>query len=366
MLARYVIGGWLKARGYDPVHLPGLSRPYDWSDSLDENRRRGRVPDDALLAEARAPMALFAAGAVALLYLLGRALGGPVAGLTTAALTLGSEPVCRELVGATKEAPFVFFAVLGLLLSVLGARRGSGDLSPGRAAVLGLVLGLALATKLTAGLSLVAVLGWAVLVAVAAARRRGPNLQRPTWSRAWAAGRGWALAVAVSLGVFVLSNPHLYRNPLLHTAHLIRNRVAEMRVQQEVFPEQALHHPLDRASYLLSGSLVQLTLSGSHGLPLETVLAPLGAAALLLGGWRRWRSTGRPPAEGLVLLTVLAYFGGVGADLGLAWDRYLLPTALIGALLSGLGASAIVRRFLILGTRLRGARPLLWTMEPGA
>jgi hypothetical protein len=41
---------------------------------------------------------------------------------------------------------------------------------------------------------------------------------------------------------------------------------------------------------------------------------------------------------------VLAYFGGVTAGLSLAYPRYVLPTLLLGTLLSGLGAASILNQ----------------------
>src|SRR5215208_6273580 len=143
MLMRYLIGGRLWAGGYD---LDALPSPYDSDKSLQENRREGRVPDATLLAAARAPMVALAAGAVTLLYLLGRVLGGVAAGLAAATLALGSPFSQTYLVRAKQEAPLVFFLMLTLLVGVLGIRRGrEGGLPTGWAVALGVALGLGLA-----------------------------------------------------------------------------------------------------------------------------------------------------------------------------------------------------------------------------
>ena len=352
MLSYYVIGGWLELHGHDPAHLESLPRPYDWSSSPEENRRQRRVPDEALLAAARAPMVLLATGAMALLYLLGRVLGGVVAGLAAVALALGSAPAHRDLVRALHEAPLVFFLLLALLCGLVGARRGSEGGLPGRwALLLGLALGLGLATKLPAVLSLVATAGWGIVAAT-----RGPTA--PGGRGAWPVGRGWAVAVLVALCVFAASNPHLYPNPVLHTAHLFGQRAAEMWLVQRTSPHLAVQDPLSGVEYVLRESLVGSTLTGSHGLPIEAVLATVGGASLALETWRGWAQAGRVPPTGLVLLTVVTYVLGVGLNLGLALPRYVVPTVLIGALLSGVGVAALTRRLGALGVPpRRGARP---------
>jgi 4-amino-4-deoxy-L-arabinose transferase-like glycosyltransferase len=368
MISRYLMGGWLWLQGYNERRLP--QRSYRWSLSLEENRRQGRVPSEALLGHARTPMVVSGAGAVVLLYLLGRVLAGVPAGLVAAGLGLGSPLTQEYLVRARPDPPFVFFLLLALLFGVLGARRGrDGGLPLGWAIAVGLALGLAFGSKLTAVLGPAAAGGWGLLVAgLAAARKRDPSeigawagrrrraLRKPL-ARAWMAGRGWALAVVVACGVFVISNPHLYPNPILHTTHLFAHRIEEGEVAQRYHPDAA-QNIFERSSFVLLGSLAGGTLTGSRGAPLEALLAAAGVVALLAGSWREWRRTGRPPATGLVLLTGLAYFLGTIAFLPVTWDRYLLPTVLLGALFSGLGAAALIRQASALGAPFRGHQPV--------
>ena len=54
----------------------------------------------------------------------------------------------------------------------------------------------------------------------------------------------------------------------------------------------------------------------------------------------------------------LAYLIGIGAFLGLRWDRYLLPTLIIGTLCSGLGLSAILRFLLPIPARMKVRAPV--------
>jgi hypothetical protein len=45
---------------------------------------------------------------------------------------------------------------------------------------------------------------------------------------------------------------------------------------------------------------------------------------------------------------VLIYFFGISAGLLLAWSKYILPSFLLGTLLSGVGAAALIDRLRLL------------------
>jgi len=168
-LTRYVIGAWLTGYGQD---LEALNQPYvSTASSFEVNRRKGRVPDDDVLARARQPMILFGAGAVAALFAVATMLGGPVAGVGTALLALSSPFLRYTLVHAWAEALLAFFMLLAALLSMYGVRRivrGSTWIWP--AVGLGLALGLASGTKLTGLVGIVCVAIGAGVVALMAWR----------------------------------------------------------------------------------------------------------------------------------------------------------------------------------------------------
>jgi 4-amino-4-deoxy-L-arabinose transferase-like glycosyltransferase len=339
MLPRYIVGGWLWARGYALDELP---EPYLWQKSLKENARQGRVPDEALLAEARAPMVLLTAASVVVLYALGSVLGGPIAGLVAAGLFIASPLAQEDLVRARSESPLNFFLLLALLVGVMGARRGRlGELRSGWAVGLGIILGLGLATKLTALLSLVALGAWVGVVALTARTPGASASASRDPLRAARTVKGWALALVVALGVAVLSNPHLYDNPVTHTIHLLEQRAEEMAEQQRDVEHRALDDWQEQGRYVFRYTFVNYAYRPAR-IPLEAILAAVGFVALIVRTWLGWRGTGRVPIEGLVLLTVLAYFLGISAGINMAWQRYLAPTVLLRTLLAGVGVAAVV------------------------
>jgi hypothetical protein len=355
-LTLYLLGAWLRAAGYHQENSP---LPYDWAKRPDANRAEGRVADRPLLLTARSLMVALAVATLGLLYLLGRLLAGRIGGLVAASLALASPLIRQMLVRLHSDVPLVLFVLLALLVALLGVRQSRrGELRLGWALALGFTLGLALSSKLTAALSLFAVGLWGVLVSVLAAyRQAGPLAAR--LATAWQVGRGWALALLVAVGLFVLSDPHLYENPILHTWHLLEHRRTEMDIQQRYQAKVALHAPLERLAFVFRGSLYRETWSGSHGVPLETVLAAIGFASLAALTWRRVRQSGPPPAEGLLLLTTLVYFVGLSGGLLIAWARYLLPSLLLGMLLSGVGLAVLLGR-------LRSLFALRFRPEPRA
>jgi 4-amino-4-deoxy-L-arabinose transferase-like glycosyltransferase len=365
MLTNYIVGAWLSARGYDVRSLAVRWYEVVLLPSGPDTTPPRLVMDALLLARAREPMVLFGTGVIILVYLLGRALGGVVAGLLAALLALGS-PLSREyFVVARPEAPLMFFTFLGLLLGVRGARQDHAGGLPIRWSVgLGVVLGLALASKLTAAFALAAVAGWGVLMAACACGRPSPSSLGGFVQRAWQVWRGWGLALAVAAGVFVLSNPHLYQGPLLHTAHLFQYRTAELARQRIQFPQRMVDSPPDRAGRVLRESLIRQTATGSRRVPLEAVLAVIGFSGLMVRFGQQWWREGRPPPEGLLLLSALAHFAGTAAGLQIAWVRYFLPTQLLGALFSGLGMAVVVERAWALAARWRRAEAKVDSGQP--
>jgi hypothetical protein len=82
---RYLLGFGLWLQGWTPE---GLNGRYDSLRDRAFNERAGNVPGPELLAASRRVVFVFALGAVALLYLLGRALGGPAAGALAVVLAV--------------------------------------------------------------------------------------------------------------------------------------------------------------------------------------------------------------------------------------------------------------------------------------
>ena len=352
MLADYLVGATLWLNGRNPESF----LTYDWGKPLAANIDEGRVPDPATLGLIRTPMVGLAVGVVLLLYANGRLLAGPLAGLAAGLVGLLSPLTQVSLVRARNDCPLAFFLLLALLLGLLGARRGRrGALPIGWAVAAGIALGLAVESKLTGLLGLVAVSAWGGLTALLAAWWAGSSAGARLRA-AWLSSRGWFLATLVGVGLFYALYPHLWQNPVIHTPHLFENRLQQMLSHQRNYPSTAVYNVWDRPPKVLYGSLVRTTWAGSRQVPIEGLTAVVGFGALLLGAWRCCRRRVIPAVEGLVLTTGLTYFAGVSAGLYVAFELYFLPTFLLTAALSGVGVGTLARRPLTSLNRALGAR----------
>lgn len=348
MMTRYLIGGWLWVRGYNLSTLPAPS--YDWGTTYEVNKQAGHVPADWLLIAARVPSVALAAGSAVLLYWLGSLFAGHLAGVVAAALLLGNPLMRDHIVRAIPEPALVFFVLLALWLAAVGTRRGRGGGLPIVSALgVGVALGLALQSKLTATFSIVAFGTWAALV-VALAARRGGTQGRRSWHAVATIGGSWAAVFGVAAVVFVTTNPNLYANPIRHTLHLYQERTTTMQIQRDGNPQDAAGDLIERTSYVAGGSLViQPGLEEDHsrpwhGLPVALLLAPVGVWLLARRSWQSLRRSVMLPAEALVLLVTAVYVAGIAFTLHVFWSRYILPAYVLTGLLAGIGAGELAGR----------------------
>ena len=370
-ITRYVLGAAIRLSGnpvprLDPAHRieevrgPDRERYWDPATYTNERRlaeeRRVERPRPAVLAAARVPMALFGAGSIVLLFLLGRALAGTVGG-TVAALGLLWAPLGLTLLPrAHAEGPLLFFILLGLYLGVRASahasgptrasslRRGQRDRAEEARVAPTLLDGLwtGLATGLGAATKLPAVLGLAALGAFAAwsvAVRR--------WTPAPAVADSWrpsALAALVGLVTFVAVNPFLWPDPVGRTAAMLQFRRQELVGQRTLNAGDAVPESLAvRAALLLERTFVtEAPLARRTGLPLDAALALAGAAVLARRAFRTHDDGGLVGPEAFTLVWIATFLAGTAPNLGLDWQRYYLPTVALGLVLVGVGAEALV------------------------
>lgn len=352
MVPRYIMGGWLWARG---VEYEWLDPNFDHTKKWFTNEREGKAPTEAILSEARAPMRALSVVAAGLLYGVVRVMAGPIGGVAAALLFCGSSYVPLHMVRAMGEPPFIVFLLATLLMSLVAIKRGGRRPGVGLGILTGVLLGLAFASKLTAIIAFVVVLlwgAWAAVGNVVARRlslsRNGPEPapEQPTTEASGgpvgpastpraigSAWMDWSLGViAVALLTFVATNPFLYHDPIGRSWLLFANRQAEMTAQAEIDPERAVTSLQDRAKHVWKYSLVEDTWAHTRlRWPLEAALAVVGLAWLILRAVRF-----RPGAEAFLLLWVLGFFGGVTIGLGYVLDHYFMPTATMGLILGGL------------------------------
>jgi Dolichyl-phosphate-mannose-protein mannosyltransferase len=252
---------------------------------------------DRLFLLARVTVALLGTGSVWLLYLVGARLFDRAVGLlASAVMTVAFLPVFYGHL-ALNDAP----TLLPLTLSLLGT---AGILRRGRIVdylLAGVGLGLAAATKYTAGVMILP------LLAAAAAQYRGaPNVRRE-------AAIGTVIALVAALAAYLVANPYS-----LLDFHAFR---AELELQSR-YTEQSASAWLGGPR---QGSLVYYLWSFTWGLGWIPALAALGGAVTI---WRRDRPVGWVLVP--VALLYLLFLGLQGRYFG----RWLLPIFPVACLLA--------------------------------
>jgi hypothetical protein len=375
-LGRYIIGGIVRASGTDPSKV---NKTYAWERDYQANLREGRVPDAPILTPVRRSMAVVGALSVVLLFVAGRLVGGTLTGAVAGLAAIGSPLLQMYFVQARTEALLAFFSAVALVALLLAARRyqATGEVSVAGWA-LGVLLGLALATKLTAAVAILGTCAYCGVAGLVCLRR---NRSEGTRLIVWAVATG-LLATAVWVAV----NPFLWPDPVGRTWSMLEQQRSIMVEQGQQFGNPVETNLPGRLVLIVRRSFVDnstpafdygaapgsppLTRRTFSELPIifgvsvELVLATLGLAALLARAITVWRTGKRHGPETALLWWLAAYLIGIAANLSLDWPRYYVPTAFYGSLLIGLGADLIVRW--VLRWRPWAARTATAAAEPHA
>jgi hypothetical protein len=333
-LTRYIVGAWLTLRGYD---LETLNQPYvSTASSFEVNRRKGRVPEDDVLAAARQPMVLLGAGAIALLYPLGVLIAGMGGGVVAVGLALTSTFLSYTLVHAWAEAPLAFFLLLSALVSAAGARRVvQGGGSAVWAVSLGLAIGLASTTKLTGLVGLPIVAFVSIVAAIRPVGESATRLRRRLLL-------GAVIATTTMLAVMIGLNPFLWRGPISGLASMVVQRQQEMADQQEQWPEYAVYGIPAKVWQTAVGSTRLGPWSDVPPLAVPIGLG-LGALGLVTGLRRPVADRGDRAAVNMLVGWLAFYVAVIMVGLGLSYPRYFLPSCLLFAPFVGAGGATAIQ-----------------------
>ncbi|HZO32977.1 MAG TPA: hypothetical protein VFH48_44105 [Chloroflexota bacterium] len=353
-LGRYIIGGIVWASGTDPDKV---NRTYAWERDYEANLREGRVPEASFLTPVRRTMAVVGGISIVLLFVAGRLVGGTLVG-GVAGLVATSSPLLQSyFVQARTEALLALFSTLALVALLAFARRyQQRGTIPLVAWSVGPILGLALATKLTAALAIV---GACAYGGVAALARIGKAPREAATLIGWCAATGLLATL-----VWVAVNPFLWPDPVGGTWSMLTQQQSIMVEQGAQFGNPVTEALPGRLVLMVQRSFVEnSTPAFDYGAPrgseplirrtfwelptvvgvsVELVLAAVGLAVLLGRVASVWWSGQRHGPETALLWWLDAYFLGIAANLSLDWPRYYVPTALYGAILIGIGVQAIV------------------------
>lgn len=337
-LGNYLMGAGLLLQGRDLETNRVWDFPYDeaW------NVYAGAMPETPDLNAGRRTNAVIGALVVLCVYALASRLtnrfGGFVAGLVLSVhplhLRLSSQALSDELLALT------------IMLSLLAAYRFARSPTLGAGLLLGAMLGLGGAAKLSPllmSLPLAAYGGAWLLVRI---RAKGVG------AAAWKPGRfGWLLTLQplVAFATFVAVNPYLWPDPLGRSLAQFNFRRTEMEMQSSAWPVAGVDGPLTalaRAGRRLdvdySASIQVQTWLGNllsvSFQPVSIDVALMAAGAIVLGAIVARYGVWSPP--GIVALLMAGQCAIVILGMGVDFYRYFLPLLVIGATCTGVGAGA--------------------------
>jgi Dolichyl-phosphate-mannose-protein mannosyltransferase len=356
-LAGYVFGIGLLVQGRQ------LGTVGWWEMGLGDtwNAAHGDMPSRAELFAARRTDAFLGALAVATVFFLVARLAN-LTGAVAGALFLVFHPLMTYLSSLTDSD--VALVLLVALVALAATRLADRPTWP-RAVLVGLLLGLGGAAKLSPLFIAPALAGLGIVVL---ARSRSPRAVEAT---ATDQRLGWMLLAQplVAMVVFVAVSPYLWRDPIGHTEKLFAFRAQEMANQRQLWPELRIDSPLEALGRIWGLLGVNWTTSGWLAAQLNPLTGAswrpqgldlgLGVAGLaILIGLAVRRGPASPHA--LAVLVVGAAVAITGVGLRVYFERYLLPLAFaltVGVgVLTGIAWSALARRHAGIALPLRSGR----------
>ncbi len=347
----HTVGFSLHLAGYIETGLPAI---WEWPLSYDENVLRGHRPPQAMLIVSRLPSAIFLALSVIILFGIGRQMRGRVAAYTASGLYALSPVILLNGRRAMMEGSVLCFGLLAIWLAIMICK---GRDSWRWWIALGLACGLTLASKHSGIVFVAAALGW---VLVGQITKHFPIL--PIRLISHLLGR-LMMSLVMMMIIFIALSPGLWNAPLARLGDLVteRTKLLDSQVKAEpdapttlnervigIVTQPYVQAPVYyEAAFWANAEPIQVEIaaydpsvwSGLHSGALIGTLLTLVAVmgiGIIARDWRMWR------IGLLVWLTVTLASLLVNP---LPWQRYYLSLYPLAALLTGIGATALTRRW---------------------
>ncbi|MBZ0309826.1 MAG: glycosyltransferase family 39 protein, partial [Anaerolineae bacterium] len=336
--------------------------------SVDTNRQAGRWPEKEILWRGRLASAFLTMLSVTLVYKLGEKLA-PRAGIFSAAFFALHPVILLNGRRVMQEGSLLFFTLLVVWQGIRMAENPTRK----NGLILGAVIGLALASKLTALLAIVGVVFGVVLSQMLALY----SLRLKFGYRACHAllktmplrvGAGVEVApqpspalvytACTAILIYLLLTPAIWNNPparLLLAARLrqdvLRGQAAASMETYETFWQhwtalspyprtiQYYESPDFADDWQIRAEIKKYQQSLWRGFHLPTWA---GTGLILLGGAVLLRRP-KTPAHFIIRCWLITTVVGIVLTVPLGWQRYYLPWMLVGTLLMGLGLDFLAR-----------------------
>ncbi len=223
-VTRYLIGLAWHSQG---LTVDDVNEQWDWGADWNYNQTTGHVPTPELLLIARWSSAIVLAASVVVVFALGQNVGGNWTAYLASLYYALNPAVLLNGRRAMMESPFLFFSLLTVLATVLLLRKPTWP----RALLLGLAAGLALVSKHTA-LFTVAVMFGGILLYLVYQSVRSKDESNPVDHILLPF---LVIAVAITIGVFLLLNPAWWDDPIGRAQKVLELREELLAGQTGVF-----------------------------------------------------------------------------------------------------------------------------------
>lgn len=335
-LGSYLMGLGLVLQGRDT----DTNNVWDFSYGTSWNEMNGAMPSEADLEAGRRTNAVVGAVTVVVVFFFVNAIGGLLAA-GAAGLLMALHPLQIWLSSQALSDPlFVMLVALALLTAVKLTRQPTRV----NAVLLGVLLGLGGATKLSPLLLAFTLAGYGIALLVLA------HYGRVDTRKAQSLGPLLMLQPAIAIGTFILSYPYLWPAPLERSWNLFELRAQEMTGQSLSWPGVSVDNPIEALGrvyqrltwqFSTTGNILE-TIVGWFRSPVDIwgfdlVFAIIGIVALARLIFVRGLTSGAALAGFLLAGQVGVIVVGMQVD----FYRYHLPIVLAVSILFGLSVSLI-------------------------
>jgi hypothetical protein len=331
-LPRYLIG---LGRSIGGLGVSALNQPWDFEKDYNTNVKEGRLPSDQLLWWSRLPMGILAAISIFAGYIFLKRSAGKLPAYFWIGLCVISSYFPLMLKRAMGESPLLASITL-ILLITFWLLRASDNIAVNKPTKLylyfllfGVGIGLAESSKLN-GLSTIAA---GFMLAIIIAFRKIQTLTRKIIFILLST----LILIFSSQSTFISLNPFLWHDPFYRNRVMFNQRVYEMRIQQDAFPESRLEgigNHIKVVTNRIFQSYAAVHINGF--LIINIIFFIVGLSYILIKSLQYLKYLDPNPAS-LAILIVGASASIPPLFTPLDWDRYYLLPVYFSTLIIAVG-----------------------------
>lgn len=287
---------------------------------------------------ARRGSLFFSLGSVVLLFFVLYRMWGILAGLGGVMILVNNPLYKSSTLRAMGDGPLFFFILLSIYFGIswfLAFKANKRRIVWLNAIAVGISLGLAVSSKFNGFLGFI-YFSWLAILIMYKSR------EISNWLTVLAST---AIILFIIQSIFTILHPFVWKDPVGGTIFMIKHRILETGILQQVYPHQALTSVSERLYALLYQTIFSKGLyTFLPGTYVSLVLFIFGLLSLILSFFG-----GGVNDKDLSSLALFCFFSTwivMGIYMGMNWDRYYLPFLLPITLIQARGFF-IISRFLL-------------------